>query len=558
MSDKENFKAAWGAHESAVREWQGRIDKQGLVKKLWEKDASLWTKNPEGQKEARNRLGWLTAPEQGLAAVAEINAFAGEIKQDGFRHILLLGMGGSSLAPEVFQAVFGNAEGLPALTVLDSTDPGRVRDIEAAIDVERTLFIVASKSGGTIELVSFFKYFYAKVKEKKGDAAGGQFVAITDPGTPLADLAARHGFRKVFLAPAEVGGRFSALTYFGLVPAALIGVDIQKVLEGANAMAARCAAAADENPAVPLGVAMAVLAEEGRDKLTFVTSGGLEPFADWAEQLVAESTGKEDTGIIPVVREAPATAKHYGADRFFVALLRADDAASLKRLKTLEKAGHPTLIFDWTSPEILGAEFFRWEMATAIACALLKVNAFDQPDVQSAKNKTQSLLKQMESEGRSEVKAAARDFETFWENTEAGDYVALLAFLPGRPQLVAKLHALQAEIRDLTRLATTVGLGPRYLHSTGQLHKGGPNKGVFLLVTAAQKEDLAIPGEKYGFAQLELAQAMGDFEALESKGRWLLHIRLNEASEAEVDRFSQEVIKVLKARAASEKELQNS
>lgn len=547
MSEKFEVKAFWGKSEAAIQEWTASIDKKAMVKRIWDHDASLWTRDAAGQKEAAARLGWLHAPDISAEAVREIVSFADEIKNEGIRHCVLLGMGGSSLAPELFQNAFGNAADRPAILVLDSTDPLRVKDIESQIELEKTLFIVSSKSGGTIELVSFFKYFYGRVSEKKGEKAGKQFIAITDPGTPLAESAKKQGFRKIFLSDPNVGGRFSALTPFGLVPAALIGVDIQKVLESARQMArtASAEAPAAQNPAVTLGVGMAVLAEEGRDKLTLVTSAGLESFGDWAEQLVAESTGKEGMGVVPVVREKLGTSEVYGEDRFFVALLSGDDVKTEKRLKQLADAGHPVLIYSIDDKHALGAEFFRWEMATAIACALLKVNAFDQPDVQSAKEKTKAILKSVESGAKLEPRFSNRDLGVFWDNAEPGDYAALLVFLPDRPAIREKLETLRIAVRDKTKLAVTLGFGPRYLHSTGQLHKGGPNNGIFLLVTAAHAEDLPISSEKYGFVQLELAQAMGDFEALESKGRWVHHVRLNTADEAGLDAFCDEVKKAL-------------
>lgn len=556
-----NLRASFGSYETSIAEWIEKASKQSLVKRLWDKDATLWKKDVASHKDIRSRLGWLALPKTMPKSVSDIVAFADEIKGE-FQHVVLLGMGGSSLAPEVFQATFGNKEGYPSILVLDSTDPARVADLDKSLTIEKTLFIVSSKSGGTIELLSFFKYFHGKLLQKKGAEAGKHFIAITDPGTPLVEMAKQHSFRRIFLAPEDVGGRFSALTYFGLVPAALIGIDIQKILESAAAMADASGAdkAAAENPSLVLGVAMAVLAEEGRDKLTIVAPRHLDSFGDWAEQLVAESTGKEDSGIVPIVREPLGKPSVYGADRFFVVLADESkpDAALEAGVAALEKAGHPVLTLSLGGVEDLGGEFFRWEMATVVACALLKVNAFDQPDVQAAKDKAKLLLKTIEEKGSLPPRESTVTLETFWEDIEEGDYVSILAFLPDRPEIKKKLSEIQLLIRNQMKLAVTVGYGPRYLHSTGQLHKGGSNKGVFILVTSEQKLDLPIPGEKYSFAQLELAQAMGDFDALESKGRWLVHVRLPGFSQAELDTFGETVKKTLKAKAANDKELANN
>ncbi len=540
----------WGAYENTVQEWIERQAKAKTIERLWEKDASLWKKNPADQKEIKSRLGWLAAPKKMHESLRELNAFAAQIKDTHFSHIVLLGMGGSSLAPELFQATFGNKPGYPELLVLDSTDPGRIKDFESKIDLEKTLFIVSSKSGGTIELVSLFKYFFDKVKHLKGEKAGDHFIAITDPGSPLADLAKANKFKKVFLGFEDVGGRFSALTSFGLVPAALIGVDIKKIVESAERMSEACSTgvASSENAAMALGVGMAVLAEEGRDKLTIITSCGFESFGDWAEQLVAESTGKEETGVIPVVREPLAEPSVYGNDRFFVALLNetVDNAEIENRLEALKKAGHPVLVLRLKEAEDLGAEFFRWEMATAISCALLKINAFDQPDVQAAKDKAREMLKVIESGKSYEGVSSKATLETFWEDLEPGDYIAVLAFLHDREDLRKKLAEFQSEIRNKTKRAVTIGIGPRYLHSTGQLHKGGPNTGGFILLSASHAEDLVVPGEAYTFAQLELAQGLGDLEALELNGRNVFYAHLENASEKALDELLAQISNTMK------------
>ncbi len=532
-------KALWGKYDATIREWLEKCAKQSVVSRLWQKDASLWTKDSAVQKEIRSRLGWLDVVDTMPSCLEDLEAFAEEIKAAGFTCVVLLGMGGSSLAADVLQSALGGKAGYPKLLLLDSTDPGKILDVESCLEIPKTLFIVSSKSGGTIELVSLFKYFFEKTKQTQAETAGEQFIAITDAGTPLEALAKSHSFRRVFLAPADVGGRFSALTYFGLVPACLAGVEIRKILESAREMKKSCAPdkANSENMALTLGVAMAVLAEEGRDKLTILTSEGLEAFGDWAEQLVAESSGKEELGIVPVVREAMEGIKVYGEDRFFVALLSdSEDNQKLKaHLAELEAAGHPVLILNVKDRWDVGGEFFRWEVAVAMACALLKVNAFDQPDVQAAKDKTKALLKSVESGSALAIKETTADFKSFFSAVAPADYVGLLAFLPDNPAIKKTFMDLQQNIRRRTKNATTLGFGPRYLHSTGQLHKGGPNTGDFLLITAAPERDLEVPGEKFSFGQLELAQAIGDLEALEAKGRRVLHVRLEDLSQKSLD-----------------------
>lgn len=544
----EDMKTHFGEDEAAVREWIEKVRRSSLVSRLWKKEPALWTKDSAGQAEIAQRLGWLDAPSRSGKLAADILSFAAEIKAEGYTQVVLIGMGGSSLAAEVFQNVFGVAAGYPGLSVLDSTDPGRVRDVEAKLDLTKTLFIVSSKSGGTIELVSLYKYFADRVRQVSGEAWAKQFVVITDPGSPLEATARQQGLRRVFHGFADVGGRFSALTPFGLVPAALIGVDINKVIASAAAMAARCADNVDaaDNPSVLLGVSMAVLAESGRDKLTFVLPGQLASFADWAEQLVAESSGKEDVGIIPVVGEKTDKPGVYGPDRFF-AVFEASAGASDALTSGLERSGHPYVCLRVDSADAIGGQFFLWEAATAIACSLLKVNAFDQPDVQSAKDRTKAILSKLSTGGAVEIRKPDMALDAFWDNVEEGDYAAILAFLPDRPELRAHLEALAADIRHKTRVAVTLGFGPRYLHSTGQLHKGGPNKAVFFIITAEAADDVAVPGESYTFGQLETAQAMGDFRALEEKGRWIFHSRLARPDAEALKALCDSIRKVLAA-----------
>ena len=530
----------WGTHAKSVESWMNRCVKQSLLKRIWEKDPTAWKQDPAEQGEITTRLGWLDAVSNIKKEATGFKAFSEEIRSEGITDIVLLGMGGSSLAPEVFQKICGNRAGYPKLSILDSTDPARVRDVESAVDLSKTLFIVSSKSGGTVELVSFLKYFYQKMKTFFPEAPGNRFIAITDPGSPLEETAKKQGFRKIFLGYPDVGGRFSALTPFGLLPAALIGVDLEKVLTSAEKMMRRCAAEIPphQNEAMALGVGMAVLAESGRDKLTILSSASLAPFGDWAEQLVAESTGKEELGVVPVVGEPLEAVEHYGEDRFFAVLFPdfTEKKALNEKFSELKEAGHPGLAFNWPAPEDLGGEFFRWEMATVIASSLLKINAFDQPDVQAAKDRTKALLKRLEAGQELSIPKSSESLEVFWETLKTGDYVGILAFLPDRPTVREVLTRLQTEIRRSTKAAVTLGFGPRYLHSTGQLHKGGPSNGVYLLLTAEPENDLPIPGEKYTFGQLEFAQALGDLEALRSKGRRVCHLRLKNISGPELEK----------------------
>lgn len=532
-------------YRKEIGEWISRAAPLSIPRRIWDKDASLWSKNPQDQVVIRERLGWLALPAEMKKAAGDFRAFAEEVRGQGITHAVLLGMGGSSLTSELFQSVFGNRPGYPRLIVLDSTDPGRVRDVEESVPAGKTLFIVSSKSGNTVEVVSLFKYFFEKAAQAAAGRAGRSFIAITDPGSPLEELAKKSAFRRVFPTPPDVGGRFSALTAFGLVPAALVGVDLDLLLDSAQKMAERTSPGvpATENEALPLGVGMAVLAEEGRDKLTLLTAAGIESFGDWVEQLVAESAGKDDLGIIPVVREPEGGIDTYGDDRFFVRL-------DWEGKNEIQSAGHPALSFRIKRPEDVGGEFFRWEMAVAIAGALLKINPFDEPDVQAAKDRTQSILKTWELKGGREKIPVSDNQESFWERLKTRDYVALLAFLPDREPLRNRLRQLQRELRVLTRLAVTLGFGPRYLHSTGQLHKGGPPTGVFVMITAAGSEDISIPGESYSFGGLELAQAMGDFRALEERGRRVLHFRLESPSEEHLGELCQKIRDAVQAQVS--------
>lgn len=529
--------------EAAVEKSVG----DSVVARIWQKDPTVWKDKHSEQNEITNRLGWLDAPRKSQRLVDECVSFADGVRREGVRHIVLFGMGGSSLAPEVFFETFGRKEGYPGLIVLDSTDPEKVRDARSEITINKTLFIFSSKSGTTTEPLSLYKYFRAETerssKAAAGREAGRRFVAVTDPGTSLEDLARSSGFRRVFYGNPEVGGRFSALTAFGLLPAALTGADVRAVLKSAQAFAERAKENRRDNPALVLGAAMAVLSLQKKDKLTFIGSKHFARFGDWVEQLVAESTGKEGRGIVPVIREDAAVAC-YGSDRFFAALVEAKDAAAEKKLAEIRQAGHPSIVIRARAREDIGAEFFRWEMATAIAGAILHINPFDQPNVQETKDRTKTVLKDLEAgrkiglktqpvgagllRGRASGAVGQKNsWVSFWKSLRVREAVHVLAFLPDRPPVRRALEKIRDIVRARTKSAVTLGFGPRYLHSTGQLHKGGADNGIFLMMTADRRGRIPIPGEKISFEELELAQAIGDYQALESRGRRVLWIELS-------------------------------
>jgi transaldolase/glucose-6-phosphate isomerase len=539
------------AADVRIKAW----DAAGVAERIWDLDGTVWVPDPDEAArtpELTNRLGWLNIAAEMLAEAGKLAAFAGEVKEAGFQEVVLLGMGGSSLAPEVYMTIFGSSSsqgkaGLP-LTVLDSTNPEQVLAVRNKLaDPAKTLFIVSSKSGGTLETLSFYKYFYNLVGQGKNNP-GENFVAITDPGSKLEKLAQEKGFRRVFHGPPEVGGRYSALTYFGLVPAALIGVDVAKLLRRANSMADACRSHAVHNPGLQLGAAMGELALTGRDKITFFTSPKIEAFGMWVEQLIAESLGKHGRGILPVVGETLGEPAFYNNDRIFVYLrLAGDDNVELDgKIDVLEAAGHPVITIDLDELEDMGQEFFRWEMATAAAGAILKINPFDQPNVELAKQKARELMDAFDQSGALPVAAPTLDYDdidvygpamgesviealkAFLTNYKPGDYVALMAYLPYQAEVDAALNELRLILRTGLRSATTVGYGPRFLHSTGQLHKGDGNNGLFIQITHTPAHDVEIPGETYTFATLVAAQAQGDYNALEENERRLIRFHIEE------------------------------
>ena len=504
---------------------------------LYRREPSAWSDAADVQKKVANRLGWMGSPQLMLSDIPRLLAFAESVRQDGFSDVVLLGMGGSSLAPEVLRAILGVSPGCPRLHMLDSTDPASVR--ATATPPVTTLYVLASKSGTTIEPNSLAAHYKRTLHDAGVGAWARQFVAITDPGTALERRARAEGFRDLFLNPADIGGRYSALSFFGMVPAALMGQDIEAIISWGLAMLAASEPGygeATSNPSVALGLALGAGAKGGRDKMTLIGPPQFEPFGLWVEQLIAESTGKSGKGIVPIAGEPIGAPEVYDRDRLFVRLRSG-------RTSTTDVAatGAPLLEIDIVEPAALGAEFVRWEIATAVAGALLQINPFDEPNVQQAKDATRVLLDAYKKDNRLPLPAvdhrliggttlsltsAARKYATADDAAalvsalRSGDYFGLLAYLPSHDEDIAReLQTLRRAVRDRARVATMLGYGPRYLHSTGQLYKGGPNTGVFLVISATPTADLEIPGEPFSFGTLEQAQAIGDFQSLDATGR---------------------------------------
>jgi glucose-6-phosphate isomerase len=538
--------------EDDIRSSLEQAGREKIIRRLWKKDFTLWK---EEDREISNRLGWLEAPEQAGPNQALWEELADTIRRGGITDVLLLGMGGSSLAPEVFSRVFGSAPGYPSLSVLDSTAPEAVRRFRDSLAPDRTMFVVSSKSGTTIETVSFFKFFFSWLEQVLGPGRAAQhFLAITDPGTPLEEVGRRLGFLKVVPGVPTIGGRFSVFSAFGLLPAALIGLDIKDLVNRGREMARLCRTEnpPQQNPGLLLGTLLGRLAGRGLDKLTFLLPSPLESFGGWLEQLIAESTGKEGRGILPVAGEAPASAQVYGQDRFFVAYrLKGDDSAGAV-IDTVKRVGRPGLVIDLHSPAELAGQFYLWEMATAVAGCWLRVNPFEQPNVTAAKKNTDRMLKFFGEHGHfppetplfreeglslfgdAQGSSPAEAIRHFVAQGRPGDYIALLAFLTPEPATEAALKEIGRTLRDKTRLAVTFGFGPRYLHSIGQFYKGDAGRGLFLQFTARDSQDLSLPREAgagalspYSFGLLKDAQAGGDFQALREAGRKVIRIHLN-------------------------------
>ncbi len=494
-----------------------------IASRIWSHDYTVWADVPT---EITNRLGWLDCPTNMAPQAAELAAFADEIRAEGFTHVLLLGMGGSSLAPEVFSRIFAGQTTL-TLNILDSTHPAYVLETTRTLDPARTLYVTSTKSGGTIETLSFFKHFFNDAIEKLGlEKARQHFIAITDPGSGLETLMREHQIRRIFLNDPNIGGRYSALSHFGLVPAALVGVDVAQLVARAHAMAEACRPDTD-NPGLVLGAILAELAKAGRDKVTFLTSPTLESFGDWVEQLVAESTGKIGKGILPVVGETLADASTYGQDRLFVSLTLAGEALAgepAPDLTALQQAGHPTLAYTLADRYDLGAQYFLWEFATAVAGHLMDIQPFDQPNVESAKILARKMMAEYKATGQlpaAETAPLTGDaLRAFLSQARAGDYLSVQAYVHPTREAADALQTLRHLLRTRTGLATTLGFGPRFLHSTGQLHKGDAGNGLFIQFTSDSPENVSIPDEpgkpdsSLTFGTLVQAQALGDYEAL--------------------------------------------
>ena len=549
MSEVPSISFALGGLTSRVQARLAAWDEEDFGARLWAKDHTLWS--TVEIRELTDRLGWLWLPGD-TGQVAGIEEFADEVRLEADR-VVLLGMGGSSLAPEVYQATFGNSAGYPELMVLDSTHPAAVRAVSESIDLRRTLFVVASKSGGTIETLSLYRFFWGSVSGVTSHP-GERFVALTDPGSGLEALARRRRFRRIFPTPPDVGGRYSALTPFGLVPAALIGMDIRRLLDSAAAMADACGPGvpASRNPALQMAAAMGEAALAGRDKITYVCSPSVAAFGAWVEQLIAESTGKNGTGIVPVAGEPLGDHRSYDDDRLFVHLDVAgeDPAGRPAALEVLQAVGHPVIRVVLDDLYDLGAEMFRSEMAVAAAGSVLGINPFDQPDVQIAKNLARRAMSEEGLGGAIDEVSTGTPKELGdrlgeWVATlRPGDYIGIHAYLPMGGPATPVLEELARTLRDRWGTAVTLGYGPRFLHSTGQLHKGGAANGVFLQIVDTPGPDTAVPEAGFTFGELIEGQAAGDYQALEARGRRVLRVRLHH-DPADGVRAVQDLIRLL-------------
>ena len=541
-----------GTIPKAARQALDSLVRQRVPERIRERDHTLWRSDP---REIADRLGWLDAGVFLRPHLPELASFVSQICAEGYRDVVLLGMGGSSLGPEVLRRSFfpedDNADqgAHPRLTLLDSTVPGQVAAVTAAIDPARTLFIVSSKSGGTIETLSFYHHF-RDLTESAGPerGAGANFVAITDAGTPLERLSRESAFRRVFLNPADIGGRYSVLSWFGMLPAALAGIDVSRLLDTAAAMRDHCLHEdTDDNPGLRLGALLGAMTQAGRDKVTLVTPPPIDSFGLWVEQMIAESLGKEGRGIIPVAAEPLLPPECYGDDRLFVYLRPAIGDNADQAVDELEAAGQPVERLELADCYDLGAEFFRWEYATAVAGAMLDVHPFDQPDVQGAKDNTDRLLHGFLYQGSLPERPAIRlelakeSVTGLLERARPRDYLAILSYIPPAPKIDRLLNELRSRVMRRCRVATTAGYGPRYLHSTGQLHKGGPGSGLYLQLTSEDHRQLPIPEQRYGFDTLAAAQSIGDYQALSNLGRRVISIDLGDDAIAGLQRLLDEI-----------------
>ncbi len=532
-----------GKIRSKVTKALSKFEKKEVIKRIWEKDPTVWKKNEKHAESIGNRLGWLSLPYTMTNNVYDINEFTKEVIADGYTTAVLLGMGGSSMGPEVLSNVFGTADGFLKLLVIDTTDPNSIQRVVDSIDLTKTIFIVSSKSGSTIEVDSLFRFFFEKVSAVNPKDAGRQFVAITDKDTKLQELANERGFRKVFTNPSDIGGRYSVLSYFGLVPASLLGIDLIEFLKNAGNMMNMCSNLnSNENPGAIIGIIAGIAALEGKDKLTFLYSDNLSSLGSWVEQLIAESTGKEKTGILPIDGEKAGKAKEYSSDRIFVSTVLGKSDELKRSISSLAKKGYPAISINLANRYDLAGQFYLWEFATAVMGVILGINPFDEPNVKESKDNTAKVLLAFEEKGslpqekmlvedgtisasmhvgaarlkiKSTEKIGVADLlEGFLMLRTKGDYFALLAYIDSDAKNKKMLNKIRELIRKSKRSAVTVGFGPRFLHSTGQFHKGGPDKGMFIQFVNDDKNDLAIPGRNYSFGTLKNAQAIGDYESL--------------------------------------------
>jgi transaldolase/glucose-6-phosphate isomerase len=552
-----------GLVKASLDDW----NKNNKVRRLWQRDASIWTGSDEAQ-----WLGWLDITERQLAQLDVFKKLAADLKKAKFKHALLLGMGGSSLCPEVLRMTFGKIKGFPELHVLDSTDPAQIKAIEAKVDLKRTICIVSSKSGSTLEPNIYKQYFFERIAKKVGPKeAGNRFIAITDPGSKMQQVAETDKFRHIFFGDPSIGGRYSALSNFGMIPAAIMGLDVAKFLKNTQEMV-KANVAADKNPGVVLGNILGTAANEGLDKITIISSPGIHDLGAWLEQLIAESTGKQGKGIIPVDREKVAKPEAYGSDRVF-AYLRLETKPDKKQdaaVKALEKDGLPVVRISVKNTYNLGQEFFRWEIATAVAGSIIGINAFNQPDVEASKIETRKLTSEYEKTGKlppetpfletegiklyadEKNTAALKNSRTLvdalkshLDRINANDYFGVLAYITMNQQNEDVLQVIRHMVRDEKKSATVLGFGPRFLHSTGQAYKGGPNSGVFLQITCDDKVDLPVPGQKYTFSVVKAAQARGDFAVLAERGRRALRVHIGKNVKADLAKLTKAAKKAL-------------
>lgn len=541
-----------------------------IIKRLWEKDHTIWRSEEAHKKSILNRLGWLNSIDLMKEDADSLISFSNEIKNAGFKHIVVLGMGGSSLCPDVCRATFGFAAGFPQLLVLDSTNPTSVLRIEKQIDLAKTVFIVASKSGGTTETNMFYQYFYDRVGSVKMNP-GENFIAVTDANTKMESIAKEKRFRKIFLNPEDIGGRYSALSYFGLVPMALIGMDIKRLLASADEMRKQTRFETVQNPAAQLGLLLGEAHNEGIDKVTFITSPEIATFAYWVEQLVAESTGKEGKGILPIegeVHPGHFDPNKYSSDRLFVFIILERDAQLYSIFQTeLSSRGIPCATITLKDVYDLGSQFFMWEFATAVSAIVLKINPFDEPNVKESKDNTVQVIEEFKKNGKLpvnnnifsdsilkvfaessyaailSVSSLSRLLKKHFTGKKGEDYIALLAYIDQSNSNEKLLYSFREEVQKIFGIPVTVGFGPRYLHSTGQLHKGGKANGIFLIMTADEPEDVKIPGEMFSFETLKNAQALGDYRSFAVRDARVLHIHISGTIENTIKKLSQEILK---------------